>query len=64
VALLPYDVDRPTALSYALVLHALNVFPFIIVGYLALQSHTLAVRRARAASADVAGSHERAAMPG
>jgi glycosyltransferase 2 family protein len=64
VALLPYDVDRPTALSYALVLHALNVFPFIIVGFIALQSHTLAVRRARAASADVAGSHERAAMPG
>jgi uncharacterized protein (TIRG00374 family) len=64
LALVPYDVDRPTALSYALVLHALNVFPFIIAGSIALQSHTLAVRRARAASADMAGSHERAAMPG
>jgi uncharacterized protein (TIRG00374 family) len=48
VALLPFGIDRSTALSYALVLHALNVLPFIVAGYVALQSHTLAVRRAAA----------------
>jgi uncharacterized protein (TIRG00374 family) len=47
VALLPYDIDRATALSYALVLHALNSLPFIVFGYLALHFHTLAVRRGR-----------------
>jgi glycosyltransferase 2 family protein len=47
VALLPYDIDRATALSYALVLHALNFLPFIVFGYLALHVHTLAVRRGR-----------------
>jgi glycosyltransferase 2 family protein len=64
VALVPFDVDRSTALSYALVLHALNVLPFILVGYFALQSHTLAVRRARASAADLGASRERAATPG
>jgi glycosyltransferase 2 family protein len=64
VALLPFDVDRSTALSYALVLHALNVFPFILAGYIALQSHTLAVRRARAAAGELGASHERAATHG
>jgi glycosyltransferase 2 family protein len=48
VALLPYDVDRSTALSYALVLHGLNFLPFIVFGYAALHYHTLAVRRAAA----------------
>jgi len=47
VALLPYDIDRATALSYALVLHALNFLPFIVFGYLALHVHTLAVRQGR-----------------
>lgn len=64
VALLPFDVDRSTALSYALVLHALNVFPFILAGYIALQGHTLAVRRARAAPGELGASRERAATPG
>jgi glycosyltransferase 2 family protein len=64
VALLPFDVDRSTALSYALVLHALNVFPFILAGYIALQTHTLAVRRARAAAGELGASRERAATPG
>jgi uncharacterized membrane protein YbhN (UPF0104 family) len=45
VALLPYEIDRSTALSYALILHALNSLPFIVFGYLALHFHTLAVRR-------------------
>jgi uncharacterized membrane protein YbhN (UPF0104 family) len=48
VALLPYNVDRSTALSYALVLHGLNFLPFIVFGYAALHYHTLAVRRAAA----------------
>jgi uncharacterized protein (TIRG00374 family) len=36
VALAAYGVPRTDALSYALVLHALNLFPFLIVGPLAL----------------------------
>jgi glycosyltransferase 2 family protein len=47
VALLPYDVDRSSALSYALVLHAINSVPFIVFGYVALHYHTVAVRRQR-----------------
>jgi glycosyltransferase 2 family protein len=46
VAVLPYDVDRSTALSYALVLHGLNFVPFVVLGSIAFQYHTLAVRRA------------------
>jgi glycosyltransferase 2 family protein len=45
VALLPYGVDRSEALSYALVLHALNSLPFIVFGFAAFHYHTLAVRR-------------------
>jgi uncharacterized protein (TIRG00374 family) len=45
VALLPYDVERSNALSYALVLHAINSIPFVVFGYLALHHHTIAVRR-------------------
>jgi uncharacterized protein (TIRG00374 family) len=45
VALVPFDVDRSTALSYALVLHALNFIPVIVAGYVALHYHALAVRR-------------------
>ena len=48
--LLPYHVDRPTALSYALLLHALNVIPFIVVGYVSLQYHALDGRWARRAA--------------
>ena len=44
-ALHPFDVDRAQALSYALVLHGLNVVPFIIAGYLVLQHHALVPRR-------------------
>jgi uncharacterized protein (TIRG00374 family) len=47
VALLTYDVDRSSALSYALVLHAINSIPFIVFGYVALHYHTVAVKRRR-----------------
>jgi glycosyltransferase 2 family protein len=43
-ALRPFDVDRAHALSYALVLHGLNVVPFLIAGYLVLQHHALVPR--------------------
>lgn len=36
VALAAYGVEREQALSYALVLHALNALPYIVVGYGAL----------------------------
>jgi uncharacterized protein (TIRG00374 family) len=49
VALSVFDVDRSSALSYAIVAHALNVLPFIVVGYLVLRHHAIAVRRARRA---------------
>jgi glycosyltransferase 2 family protein len=43
-ALHPFHVDRAQALSYALVLHGLNVVPFIVAGYLVLQHHALVPR--------------------
>jgi uncharacterized protein (TIRG00374 family) len=43
-ALRPFDVDRAHALSYALVLHGLNVVPFLVAGYLVLQHHALVPR--------------------
>lgn len=44
LALAAYAVDRELALSYALVLHALNALPFVPIGYAALW---LSTRRAR-----------------
>jgi uncharacterized protein (TIRG00374 family) len=56
VALGAFDVERSIALSYALVFHALNSLPFIVVGYAALHRHTVLVRRRRRASeAEAAG---------
>jgi glycosyltransferase 2 family protein len=49
LALAAYGVDRERALSFALVLHALNALPFIPLGYLALGLHTRAMSRARPA---------------
>jgi uncharacterized membrane protein YbhN (UPF0104 family) len=47
-ALKPYGVSHADALSYALVLHALNFFPFIVAGAIALQlGATTGRRRAR-----------------
>jgi hypothetical protein len=36
VALLPFDVTAEAALSYGLVLHALNVVPYLVGGLVAL----------------------------
>ena len=47
LALAAYGVQREQALSYALVLHALNVVPYIAVGWLALW---LSTRRGRSGS--------------
>ena len=35
-ALAAYDIPREEALSYALVLHALNFFPFLVAGPVAM----------------------------
>jgi glycosyltransferase 2 family protein len=48
VALNAYGIPDSQALSYALVLHALNFFPYVGVGLVLLHSHVLTVRRARA----------------
>jgi uncharacterized protein (TIRG00374 family) len=48
VALSAYDVPNAQALSYALVLHALNFFPYLAAGLVVLQSHVLTFRRASA----------------
>jgi uncharacterized membrane protein YbhN (UPF0104 family) len=65
VALLPYDVDRSSALSYALVLHAINSIPFIVFGYLAFHYHTVAVRRQspNVSVADLGGRPDERAAP-
>jgi glycosyltransferase 2 family protein len=42
-----FGVDRSEALSYAVVVHVLNVVPLIVVGYVALHRHALAVRRSQ-----------------
>jgi len=48
VALRAYHVSSSKALSYALVLHALNFLPFIAAGVFFLQTHALSLRtRAR-----------------
>jgi glycosyltransferase 2 family protein len=46
VALRPYGVDDSRALSYAVVLHALNLFPYVVAGYVVLHGHTRRLRRA------------------
>jgi uncharacterized protein (TIRG00374 family) len=44
-ALAPFHVDRTSALSYGILLHALTALPFIPVGYIALHQHAVALRR-------------------
>ena len=39
VALHPFGVDRADALSYGIVLHALNSLPFIAIGFVLLHRH-------------------------
>jgi uncharacterized membrane protein YbhN (UPF0104 family) len=54
VALNPYSVDHSSALAAAVVLHALNLFPFLAFGVWALTRHSALTRRrmkARAAAA-------------
>ena len=38
VALTPFDASRPTALSYAIVLHVLNSFPYLVAGPIAMRA--------------------------
>jgi uncharacterized protein (TIRG00374 family) len=45
VALRPYGVDDSRALSFAVVLHSLNLFPYIVAGYIVLHGHTRRLRR-------------------
>jgi hypothetical protein len=45
VALSAYSVESSTALSYAILLHALNFVPWLLGGYVALHLHAAAVRR-------------------
>lgn len=44
VALKAYGVPESRALSYALVLHALNFFPYVVAGGLLLQLHAVSLR--------------------
>jgi hypothetical protein len=48
VALSAYGVDDSTALSVTVVLHALNVFPYLVAGWLVLHGHARRLRRLRA----------------
>jgi uncharacterized protein (TIRG00374 family) len=45
VALKAYGVPKSGALSYALVLHAVNFFPYVVAGAVVLQAHALSLRR-------------------
>ena len=55
IALAAYGVPKSEALSYALVLHAVNIIPFLIAGGLLLNVHGVRHGR-RLASADEAGA--------
>jgi hypothetical protein len=50
VALKPFGVDHASALSYAVVLHALNSIPFIVFGLVILPQHGIKALRAQAAA--------------
>lgn len=45
LALTPYDISQSRGLSYAIVLHAVNSVPFIVVGGIALHTEGLATLR-------------------
>ena len=47
VALSAYGIDRSRALSYGVVLHCVNLIPYVVAGYVALQRHASLVRRRR-----------------
>ncbi len=52
VALSAYGVDRSRALSYGVVLHTVNLVPFLFAGYVALRRNAVAARRRRTGAAD------------
>lgn len=58
VALSVFGIDRSPALSYGVVLHAVNVLPYLLAGYLALQRHSAAVRRRRGSAPAPANAAE------
>lgn len=45
LALGAYGISDSRALPYALVLHAVNFFPYVVVGFFVLHRHTAVVRR-------------------
>jgi uncharacterized protein (TIRG00374 family) len=45
-ALAAYGIGPSEALAYAVVLHGLNFFPYVLLGYLALHHHSARMRRA------------------
>jgi len=45
VALRPFGIGDSEALSYAIVLHAVNFLPYLVVGYAVLHRHALLLRR-------------------
>jgi len=45
LALQPYSIDESQALACAIVLHAVNFFPYLVAGVLALHSHALLMSR-------------------
>ena len=47
VALRAYGIDDSLALAYAVVLHALNFFPFVVVGLAVLYRHAALRRKTR-----------------
>ena len=50
LALSAYGIEESRALSYAVVLHALNVLPFVALGWLVLHRHARRMRRGGAAA--------------
>jgi uncharacterized protein (TIRG00374 family) len=58
VALATFGVDRTVALSYGIVVHALNALPYIPAGYIALHYHAAAVRDRSAREEEQAASRE------
>ncbi len=63
VALATFGVDRTVALSYGIVMHALNALPLIPAGYIALHYHAAAVRdRTRQADEQAASREQMPAL--
>ncbi len=58
VAFSAFGIDRSRALSFGLVLHAVNLLPYLLVGYVALRRHAVAVRRLRQQEAEEGASSE------